>query len=184
MPGKSIEESWKVSDLPAPVGRIASVSVPASTRLTTATSTGGASGASTAIPATASTASSARSPARGRDRVRPGAPRGDGRASWPAPTPSSPARSASASPTSGPGAIHLLNGLYDAQARPPAGGRASSASSRARRSAQLPAGGRPPRAVQGRRPRIRAAWRPRRRRCATWSTAPCASRSPSARRPA
>ena len=37
------------------------------------------------------------------------------RRSWPARTPSSPARSASAWPRPGPGAIHLLNGLYDAK---------------------------------------------------------------------
>ena len=35
--------------------------------------------------------------------------------SWPAATRSSPARSASASRPPGPGAIHLLNGLYDAK---------------------------------------------------------------------
>ena len=37
------------------------------------------------------------------------------RRSWPAPTPSSPARSGVCLATSGPGAIHLLNGLYDAK---------------------------------------------------------------------
>ena len=37
------------------------------------------------------------------------------RRSWPAGTPSSPAGWASASPPAAPGAIHLLNGLYDAK---------------------------------------------------------------------
>ena len=58
--------------------------------------------------------------------------------------------------TSGPGAIHLLNGLYDAKLdhaagrrdRRPAGARG------ARR--RLPAGGRPHDPVQGRRRRVRA----------------------------
>ena len=36
VPGRSSAESWKVSDFPAPVGRIASVFTPASTRLMTA----------------------------------------------------------------------------------------------------------------------------------------------------
>ena len=57
-----------------------------------------------------------RAPARRGDRrFHPGAPRGDARPSWPAATRSSPASSASASRPPGPGAIHLLNGLYDAK---------------------------------------------------------------------
>ena len=90
-------------------------------------------------------------------RLRPGRGTRRWRPSWPAATPSSPAKSASAWPPPGPGAIHLLNGLYDAKLdhqpvrrhRRPAGAR------RARRA--LPAGDRPAVAVQGRRRRVRAA---------------------------
>ena len=83
--------------------------------------------------------------------------------------------------TSGPGAIHLLNGLYDAkldhqpvvaivgqQARPALGGDYQQEVDLAD-------------ALQGRRARVRADGDRRRRRSATWSTARCGSRSPSAR---
>ncbi len=57
--------------------------------------------------------------------------------------------------TSGPGAIHLLNGLYDAKLdhQPVVAIVGQQARARARR--QLPAGGRPRLAVQGRRARVR-----------------------------
>ena len=138
----------------------------------------GAWGGSTAIRATASTAIMGaldRARATGSSSSRCATRR------WP---PSWPARHAKFTgevgvclATSGPGAIHLLNGLYDAKLdhqpvrrdRRPAGARG------ARR--RLPAGGRPAHAVQGRRARVRAHGHRRRRRCATWSTARCASRS-------
>ena len=56
-----------------------------------------------------------RDPPRGPHRVDRRAPRGGRARSPPARRPSSPARSASAWAPSGPGSIHLLNGLYDAK---------------------------------------------------------------------
>ena len=104
--------------------------------------------------------------------------------SWRARTPSSPARSASAWRRPGPGAIHLLNGLYDAkldhqpvvaivgqQARAALGGDYQ-------QEVDLHD------ALQGRRARVRADGDRRRRRSATSSIARCASRSPSAPSPA
>ena len=84
--------------------------------------------------------------------------------------------------TSGPGAIHLLNGLYDAKLdhAPGRRHRRPAEADVARR--RLPAGGRPALALQGRRRRV--SW-PRcidpRARPRTWSTARCAS--PRATRP-
>ena len=82
--------------------------------------------------------------------------------------------------TSGPGAIHLLNGLYDAKLdhQPVVAIVGQQAHVVDRR--QLPAGGRPADAVQGRRARVRAHGDCRPRRSAISSTARCASRSPSA----
>ena len=57
--------------------------------------------------------------------------------------------------TSGPGAIHLLERPLRRQARPPAGGGDRRPAGPSRAGRQLPAGGRPPDAVQGRRPRVR-----------------------------
>ena len=54
-------------------------------------------------------------PREGRPGVHPGAPRGDGRVHGLRPREVDRARSASAWPPPGPGAIHLLNGLYDAK---------------------------------------------------------------------
>ena len=51
----------------------------------------------------------------GQDPLRPGAARGRRRRSRPAATPSSPGRLGVCIATAGPGAIHLLNGLYDAK---------------------------------------------------------------------
>ena len=102
------------------------------------------------------------------------------RPSWPAPTPSSPARSACAWRRPGPGAIHLLNGLYDAKLdhQPVVAivgqqARAAWAATTSRRSTST---------------RCSRTWRTStcsmaidaRRRCATWSTAPSGSRWPSA----
>ena len=77
--------------------------------------------------------------------------------------------------TSGPGAIHLLNGLYDAKHGPPAGGRHRRPAGAHGARRRLPAGGRPDHAVQGRRARITCTCGHARRRCGTWSTGPCAS---------
>ena len=65
------------------------------------------------------------------------------RRSWPAPTRSSPARSASASPPPGPGAIHLLNGLYDAKLDHQPVVAIVGQQARAALGGELPAGGRP-----------------------------------------
>jgi pyruvate dehydrogenase (quinone) len=58
--------------------------------------------------------------------------------------------------TSGPGAIHLLNGLYDAKARPPAGGGHRRPAGAYRARGRLPAGSGPAEPVQGRGARVRA----------------------------
>ena len=83
--------------------------------------------------------------------------------------------------TSGPGAIHLLNGLYDAKAGPPAGGGHRRPAGARRAGRRLPAGGRPAQRCSRTWRTSTCRWRRRRRRCATWSTAPCASRATSAR---
>ena len=83
--------------------------------------------------------------------------------------------------TSGPGAIHLLNGLYDAKLDHQPVLAIVGQQARMALGAQLPAGGRPPVAVQGRGRRIRPDVHASRRSSASWSTGPCASRSPSAR---
>ena len=71
----------------------------------------------------------------GQDRVHPGAARGDGGLHGVAPTPSSPARLGVCLSTGGPGATHLITGLYDAKLRPRAGAghRRPGAAHRARR---------------------------------------------------
>ena len=75
----------------------------------------GGSSRSSAMPATASTACSPPGSGPTTSRVHPGPARGDGRLRGLSATPSSAAGSASARPPAGPGAIHLLNGLYDAK---------------------------------------------------------------------
>ena len=77
------------------------------------------------------------------------------RRSWPARTPSSPARSGVCMATSGPGAIHLLNGLYDAKLDHQPVVAIVGQQARAGDRRQLPAGSRPDSAVQGRRARVR-----------------------------
>ena len=125
----------------------------------TTCSTACASGAwtrSSATPATASTASSppGAGPTTSRSSSRPGTRR------WPrsrrSATPSSPAGSASAWPPPGPGAIHLLNGLYDAKLDHVPVVAIVGQTSRSRDGRLLPAGGRPAQPVQGRRQRLRA----------------------------
>ena len=122
-------------------------------------------------------------PRRRRVRVRPGAARGDG-AFMACAHAKFTGEVGVCLATSGPGAIHLLNGLYDAkldhqpvvaivgqQARAALGGQYQ-------QEVDLRV------AVQGRRRRVRRRWSRCRRRCATSSTARCASRSPSAPSPA
>ena len=113
--------------------------------------------ASTATPVMASTASWGRSAAPAttdRSSCRCGTRRW--RPSWHAGTRSSRGARASACATSGPGAIHLLNGLYDAQHGSPAGGRDRRTAGAVRAGRRLPAGGRPADAVQGRGARVPA----------------------------
>ena len=83
--------------------------------------------------------------------------------------------------TSGPGAIHLLNGLYDAKLDHAAGARdrRPAVADGARR--QLPAGGRPADPLQGRRPRVLRDGDSCPSRSGTSSIARIASRSTSAR---
>ena len=71
-------------------------------------------------------------------------------------TRSSPAGSGCAWPPPGPGAIHLLNGLYDAKLDHVPGGGHRRPDQPQRDGRLLPAGGRPAQPVQGRRQRVRA----------------------------
>ena len=79
--------------------------------------------------------------------------------------------------TSGPGAIHLLNGLYDAKLdhQPVVAIVGQQAQLGARR--QLPAGGRPPRRSSRTSPTSTCTWRRSRRRSATSSIGRCGSPS-------
>ena len=86
--------------------------------------------------------------------------------------------------TSGPGAIHLLNGLYDAKLDHQPVVAIVGQQARMSLGAQLPAGGRPRLAVQGRRGRVRPDRDGARRRSPTWSTARSGSRARRARSPA
>ena len=114
----------------------------------------GGSSRSSPTPATASTASSPRSAGRrlaerssraGTRRCRRSRPYGYAKFSG---------KVGVCMATSGPGAIHLLNGLYDAEARPRAG-RGDRRADRAQRDGWLlPAGGRPAGAAARRRARV------------------------------
>ena len=111
----------------------------------------GASPASTAIPATASTASSARSSAP-KTRIEFIQVRHEEMAAFMACAHAKFTGEVGVClATSGPGAIHLLNGLYDAKTGPSAGGRDRRPGGARRAGRQLPAGGGPAVAVQGRR---------------------------------
>ena len=96
------------------------------------------------------------SPRRRPAAVHPGAARGDGGVRGRRATPSSAAGRRVCMATSGPGAIHLLNGLYDAKLDHVPGGRHRRADQPDGDGRQLPAGGRPAQPVQGRRQRLRA----------------------------